>query len=60
MQQNDLIHSNKDFIVKVLFFICLLTGIAFSYIESKHILDLIYLVVVFITFIRYIIVKLYQ
>lgn len=60
MQQNILIHSNKDFIEKVLFFICLLTGIAFLYIESKQILDLTYFVVVFIIFIRYIIMKLYQ
>ncbi len=55
----EIVGNRKGFIIKIIFFICLLTFSALLYLESNKPVDMVYFVVVFITFIRFLIMKLY-
>ena len=50
----------NSFIIKVLFFITILVAAVMMYIENSSIVDIGYFFVVFILFIKFLIVKLYH
>ncbi len=50
----------NSFIIKVLFFITILIAAAMMYIENRSIVDIGYFFVVFVLFIKFLIVKLYH
>ncbi len=52
--------NKKSFVLKVLFFIIVLVIIAALYFESLHIIDAVYFSIVFLLFIKYLIMKLYH
>ncbi len=54
------IERKKSFVLKTLFFIIMLVVIAALYIESLHIIDAVYLGIVFLLFIKYLSMKLYH
>lgn len=50
----------NSFIIKVLFFMTILVATAMMYMKSKSIVDIGYFCVVFVLFIKFLIVKLYH
>lgn len=52
--------DRKGFIYKTLFFVSLLIILAFTYFESKALIDVVYFIVVLAIFIRFLILKLYH
>lgn len=59
MHHNTLVWNSKEFIIKVIFFIILLTFVALLYMESKLLIDAFYFCVVLVIFIRFLIIRLY-
>lgn len=60
MHHNTLTDDKKSFITKVIFFLILLSIIALIYLESGVLKDLVYFAIVFILFIKFLIIKLYH
>lgn len=56
----ELTGKGKSFLIKIIFFLALLTVVGFMYLESKIIIDAVYFMIVLVLFIRFLIVKLYQ
>lgn len=59
MHHNVLTGNKKGFLLKIIFFLGLLTTIALIYMESKMAIDALYFIVVFVLFIRFLFIKLY-
>lgn len=60
MQHNNITDERKGNIIKIVFFLALLCSIAFIYFENGTIKDIFYFAIVFIMFIRFLILKLYH
>lgn len=59
MHHNALTEDKKSFLIKIIFFIVLLSLVALMYLESGMLKDALYFIVVFILFIKFLIIKLY-
>lgn len=59
MQNKEYINK-KSFIIKLIFFIMILSITLLLYFESTSIMDIVYFIVVFIMLIRYLYIKLYH
>lgn len=59
MHHNALTEDQKSFLIKIIFFIVLLSLVALMYLESGMLKDALYFIVVFILFIKFLIIKLY-
>lgn len=59
MHHNALTEDKKGFIIKVIFFLALLSLVALMYLESHMLKDALYFVVVLVLFIKFLIIKLY-
>ena len=60
MHHNMLTDNKKSFIVKVIFFLALLSCVALIYFESGLVKDAVYFMLVLAFFIKYFIIKLYH
>lgn len=60
MHHNNLIENKKSFFCKVTFFLVLLAFALLIYLESNLLKDLFYFVIVFVLFIRFLLIKLYH
>ncbi len=52
--------NNKDFIIKIVFFMALLISVGSLYLSSKLLIDIIYFIIVLILFFKYLWIKLYH
>lgn len=59
MHHNALTGDKKGFIIKIIFFLALLSLVALMYLESHMLKDALYFAVVFVLFIKFLIIKLY-
>ncbi len=60
MHYNALTEDKKSFAFKIVFFLALLSLIALIYFESRLLIDAVYFAIVFILFIKFLIIKLYH
>lgn len=60
MHHNNLTENKKSVFYKAVFFLVLLTFALFIYLESNLLKDLFYFIIVFILFIKFLLIKLYH
>lgn len=60
MHHNTLMVDKRNFIIKIIFFLTLLSMIALMYFESGAIKDVFYFAVVLVLFVKFLIIKLYH